>query len=269
MDKPQVDRIEGIPPAIAIDQSNPSPHLALHRRHHDGAERPPEAAVRARRPSPLPTVRPASCGVMSRPPSPKAHGKTATAAGDPGSVITFPVAIPENFSEAEVLEAPRSRAIRASTIARRRPPAMSSRIAMHPSLDRRAASPRVIEALEAALRVGHGPGDVDIWAEDGLTEAGPLRWRFSTDLHCATCDIRYERRRPASSRSTRRWVRAKACRGFGRIIGIDFGLVVPDESKTLAAGRDQAVADTELQGMPGRSAEVRAEARRRHGHPVA
>ena len=47
MDKPQVDAIEGIPPAIAIDQTNPV-HLALHRRHDDRAERSPEAPVRAR-----------------------------------------------------------------------------------------------------------------------------------------------------------------------------------------------------------------------------
>ena len=33
------------------------------------------------------------------------------------------------------------------------------------------------------------------------------------------------------------------CRGFGRTIGIDYGLVVPDEAKTLARRRDQAVAD--------------------------
>ena len=28
----------------------------------------------------------------------------------------------------------------------------------------------------------------------------------------------------------------ETCRGFGRIIGIDYGLVIPDESKTLAGG---------------------------------
>ena len=49
MDKPLVDRIEGIPPAIAIDQTNPGAHLALDRRHDDRAQRSPEAAVRARR----------------------------------------------------------------------------------------------------------------------------------------------------------------------------------------------------------------------------
>ena len=28
----------------------------------------------------------------------------------------------------------------------------------------------------------------------------------------------------------------ETCRGFGRVIGIDFGLVVPDATKTLAEG---------------------------------
>ncbi len=62
MDKPQVDRIEGIPPAIAIDQTNPGAHLALHRRHHDGAQRSFEAAVCARRGFALPRLRQSRCG---------------------------------------------------------------------------------------------------------------------------------------------------------------------------------------------------------------
>ncbi len=57
MDKPQVDRIDGIPPAIAIDQTNPGAHVALDRRHDDRAERPPEAAVRARGAPALPRLR--------------------------------------------------------------------------------------------------------------------------------------------------------------------------------------------------------------------
>src|ERR1700689_1275304 len=47
MDKPQVDRIEHIPPALALD-----------RRHDDRAQRSPEAAVRARRAAALPALRP-------------------------------------------------------------------------------------------------------------------------------------------------------------------------------------------------------------------
>ena len=57
MDRPQVDRIEGIPPAIAIDQTNPVRTSRSHRRHDDGDQRSPEAAVRARRHAALPRLR--------------------------------------------------------------------------------------------------------------------------------------------------------------------------------------------------------------------
>jgi excinuclease ABC subunit A len=44
MDKPAVDKVEGVPPAIAIDQTNPV-RLPFDGRDHDRAERPPQAAV--------------------------------------------------------------------------------------------------------------------------------------------------------------------------------------------------------------------------------
>ena len=46
------------------------------------------------------------------------------------------------------------------------------------------------------------------------------------------------------------------------MIGIDYGLIVPDESKTLARRSDPALAIAELPRMPGRHREVREEARR-------
>ena len=66
MDRPAVDRVDGVPPAIAIDQTNPVRTLALDGRHDDRAERPPEAAVRARRRS-CSTGRPrCRCGTTRR-----------------------------------------------------------------------------------------------------------------------------------------------------------------------------------------------------------
>jgi len=102
MDKPQVDRIEGIPPAIAIDQTNPvrtsrstvgtmtelNDHLKLlyaraARLHCRGCGRP----VRRDTPDSI------AEDLRSR----------AAAGGDPRLVVTFPVAVPANFDEAEVL----------------------------------------------------------------------------------------------------------------------------------------------------------------------
>src|SRR5205807_1330103 len=79
---------------------------------------------------------------------------------------------------------------------------------------------RVIEALESALRVGRGR--VDIHPEN----ASP--WRFSSDLHCADCDIHYSEATPAAFSFNSPLGACETCRGFGRVIGVDFGLVVPD-----------------------------------------
>ena len=62
-------------------------------------------------------------------------------------------------------------------------------------------------------------------------------WRYSSELHCAECDLRLPASPPrASSPSTRPLGACETCRGFGRTIGIDYGLVIPDESKTLRGG---------------------------------
>src|SRR2546425_1153056 len=101
MDKPQVDAIEGIPPAIAIDQTNPvrtsrstvgtmtelNDHLKLlfaraGQLFCRGCARP------VRRDSPASVYEQLSA--------------RAEAAGDPRLVVTFPVSGPKNFKEEEV-----------------------------------------------------------------------------------------------------------------------------------------------------------------------
>ncbi|HWH38660.1 MAG TPA: hypothetical protein VNU21_02420, partial [Usitatibacter sp.] len=98
MDKPQVDAVEGIPPAIAIDQTNPvrtsrstvgtmteiNDHLKLlfARTGHLFCRR---CAQPVRRDTPETIF----CELAAR----------AAAAGDPRLVIAFPVDVPANFSE--------------------------------------------------------------------------------------------------------------------------------------------------------------------------
>ncbi|MGH8704460.1 MAG: excinuclease ABC subunit UvrA, partial [Burkholderiales bacterium] len=86
---------------------------------------------------------------------------------------------------------------------------------------------RVIEALEAALRVGQGRVNV---------HADSVAWRFSSDLHCADCDLHYAEPTPAAFSFNSPIGACESCRGFGRVIGVDFGLVVPDESLSLRKG---------------------------------
>ena len=104
MDKPQVDAIEGIPPAIAIDQTNPvrtsrstvgtmtelNDHLKLLFAR---------AAQLYCRGCGQPVARDTPDTIYA-----DLAARTRSAAGDPRLVITFPVTVPKNFSEAEVKE---------------------------------------------------------------------------------------------------------------------------------------------------------------------
>ena len=63
-----------------------------------------------------------------------------------------------------------------------------------------------------------------------------MPWRYSTALHCPDCDIHYAEPTPSLFSFNSPLGACETCRGFGRVIGVDYGLVVPDESKTLREG---------------------------------
>ena len=231
MDKPRVERIEGIPPAIAIDQTNPvrtsrstvgtMTELADHLKLLFARA----AQLHCRR-----------CGRrVARDTPDSIHAalvERSEAAGHPRLVMTFPVRVPHNFSEAEVVQ----------LLERQGYTRIHARAdgVLHVVQDRfrlsSAERARVIEAIEAALRVGQGRVDVRV-AEDAANEnrAAPV-WRFSTDLHCADCDIHYQDAAPALFSFNSPLGACETCRGFGRVIGIDYGLIVPDAAKTLRGG---------------------------------
>ncbi len=241
MDKPQVDQVDGIPPAIAIDQTNPvrtsrstvgtmtelADHLKLlfaraARVHCRGC------AQVVRRDSAQDII--ASIQARSR------------AAGDPRLIITFPVDVPANFSEAEILASlERQGYSRVHERSGTRLDIVQDRLRVGST-----EPARLAEAIEAALR--HGQGRVEIQPDPGTTAPDsdgtpvatpavpPWPWRYSADLHCPDCDIRYIDPLPSHFSFNSAIGACEACRGFGRIIGVDFGLVVPDESKTLREG---------------------------------
>ena len=90
---------------------------------------------------------------------------------------------------------------------------------------------RAIEAIEVALK--RGSGRVDIYA---AMPEGEQLWRFSTGLHCPDSDIRYADPQPALFSFNSAYGACETCRGFGRVIGVDYGLVIPDHRLTLRAG---------------------------------
>src|SRR6185312_6921691 len=90
---------------------------------------------------------------------------------------------------------------------------------------------RVNEALEIALRQGNGHLSVHALFEDHEDE-----WRFSSGLHCARCDIAYTTPLPSTFSFNSPLGACEHCKGFGRVIGIDYGLVIPDGGRTLREG---------------------------------
>ena len=92
---------------------------------------------------------------------------------------------------------------------------------------------RAIEAIEVALKRGSGRVNVYVLGEEG---AEPLLWRFSTGLHCPESDLRYADPQPALFSFNSAVGACETCRGFGRVIGVDWGLVIPDERRTLRNG---------------------------------
>src|SRR5260370_12562383 len=101
MDKPQVDRIDGIPPAIAIDQTNP----VRTSRSTVGTMTEPNdhlkllfarAAVLYCRGCGRPVRRDTTASIQA------ALNELSRGSGDPPLLLTFPIPIPKNFTEAEI-----------------------------------------------------------------------------------------------------------------------------------------------------------------------
>ncbi|MGO4396843.1 excinuclease ABC subunit UvrA [Achromobacter sp. PAB15] len=261
MDKPQVDRIEGILPAIAIDQTNPvrssrstvgtmtelNDHLKL-------------LFARGAR------LYCRGCGKVVRRDTPDSiyHSlaERAAVAGDPRLVVTFPIAVPANFTEDEVrgfLEqqgytrvhaeetaVPRATVAKSAKAAKAAKGAKKGKAAKDAGEERRilhviqdrfrfagTERERVMEALDTALRMG--AGHLAVYAVNAEGENADI-WKYSDRLHCADCNIEYTDPLPSSFSFNSPLGACEACRGFGRVIGIDFGLVIPDENKTLLEG---------------------------------
>jgi excinuclease ABC subunit A len=219
MDKPQVDAVEGIPPAIAIDQTNPvrtsrstvgtmtelNDHLKL-------------LFARAAR------LHCRGCGRPVARDTPSSIFQELGSKEDARLVVTFPVAIPKNFTEQEVQDLLQRQGY---TRIHSRSPGLLEVVQDRFRLAG-VERARATEALEAALRFGQGK--VNVHAESGQV------WRFSSDLHCAQCDIHYAEPLPAMFSFNSPIGACETCRGFGRVIGVDFGLVVPNENLSLKQG---------------------------------
>jgi excinuclease ABC subunit A len=228
MDRPAVDKVDGVPPAIAIDQTNPvrssrstvgtmtelNDHLKLlFARAANLFDRQTALPVRHDSPETITTE------LLAR-----AAGRRL--------VVTFPVELPATVSADEVeqwLAASGFTRVQAERVAgtRKLLDVVADRFRIE-SVEK----VRVVEAIETALKRGSGRVNVYASAEEGEPEL----LRFSTGLHCPDSDLRYAEPQPALFSFNSAWGACDTCRGFGRVIGVDWGLVIPDHRKTLRSG---------------------------------
>jgi len=312
MDKPAVDKVEGVPPAIAIDQTNPvrssrstvgtmtelNDHIKLlYSRAAHLFDKDTALPVQHDTPETI------YAEMLRR----------AVASGNPRLALTFPVELPADTTAEEVAQwlsasgftrvhaerevevpvegAPDAGAAKKTT--KKAAAKASANVVRRKVLDvvadrfrlDGAEKARVLEAIEVALKRGSGrlniyvldeaqalaesaqaapkKGAKESAIEDKAEKADAALWRFSTGLHCPQSDLRYTD--PiASMFSFNSAVGAcEACRGFGRVVGVDYGLVIPNDKLTLRAGvikpmqtpawqecQDDLMRHTEAAGIP-------------------
>ncbi|WP_341911729.1 excinuclease ABC subunit UvrA [Polaromonas sp. YR568] len=235
MDKPAVDKVEGVPPAIAIDQTNPvrssrstvgtmtelNDHLKLlYARAAQLFDKKTAQAVRHDTPESI------YAELMAR-----------TAGSDARVVMTFPVELPGNTSAEEVTQW-----LSASGFTRVHAERdVATPAGPHKLLDvvadrfrvQTAEKARVVEAIELALKRG---GRLNVYVQPAQEGAVEEMWRFSTGLHCPESDLRYGEPTPSLFSFNSAMGACDTCRGFGRVIGVDYGLVIPNDKLTLRSG---------------------------------
>ena len=89
---------------------------------------------------------------------------------------------------------------------------------------------RALEAIEAALRFGRG--EVRIFAADSLQELG----HYSRGMHSPQTGRTFRPATPALFSFNSPLGACPQCRGFGRIIEVDYRLAIPDQSKSIDDG---------------------------------
>ena len=231
MDKPAVDYIDGIPPAIAIDQTNPvrtsrstvgtmtelNDHIKLF--YARAGELFCERCARV------------VCQDTPTSIATELLNLTQDAPGDESTrlVITFPINIPESFTVEEVKGyLVREGYTRVQEETDQAMEIVQDRLRLHSE-----SRDRLVDSLDAALQ--RGQGQVTIYRQDTAGTSLEIR-RYSTALHCPDCNLSYRIPTPGTFSFNSPLGACDTCRGFGRIMGIDPNLVIPDHNKSLAAG---------------------------------
>jgi len=231
MDKPHVERIEGIPPAIAIEGKN----LVKTSRSTIGTmtEITDFGKLLFEK---MATLFCPGCGRPVKHDSPETMWPELMALGHNAPVIILFPAAPGGSSPAELIHSLAARGFLRAYYNRTILPLEEALKAGGPDLlvvmDRIVINQknrkRIMDSLEAAFRFGKGR----------LSLIGPDQsmHKFSSDFHCPYCDLSFSK--PVSNffSFNSPLGACDVCRGFGRTIDIDLDFVIPDWNKSIIDG---------------------------------
>lgn len=241
MDKPAVDRIENIPPAIAIEQRN----AVRTTRSTVGTMTEVCDYMKVVWPH-LSELYCRNCSQPVRRESPQSIWDSVTRDSENGRtevLITFELPLSEKLGIDEQIallnQQGFQRLLVGNKIVRIREatpllnPVPLQLVVVADRVRLTAANrARFIEACEQSYSFGRGHLLVNGMDESAI---GPGR-RFSAGFHCANCQLDYREPTPALFSFNHPQGACPACRGFGRIVAIDPSLAIPDPGKTLAEG---------------------------------
>ncbi|RYD19735.1 MAG: excinuclease ABC subunit UvrA, partial [Verrucomicrobiaceae bacterium] len=236
MDKPDVDHIDGIPPAIAIEQKN---HVRTTRSTVGTLTEINDylKLLFAR----LAIGYDPATGETIQPDSPDSATAWAVEhlAGQP-VLVTFPIPVPPDAKPEEIFPFLNSqgylRILIDGKIIRTDENWTGASVprVIHVVQDRVSLTPenqpRLLEALEAAFTLGKGHATVQGADKDGVSRPFSTSWtnpKTGFTLRAPTAAL-FSFNSPLGA--------CPKCRGFGRIIGIDLEKTIPDKSLSIAQG---------------------------------
>lgn len=234
MDKPQVDAIHGIPPAIAISQSN----AVKTTRSTVGTITEINDHLKLLFPRLAVGYCPKTGLEVSPDTSASVYEKLRALDKDKPQIITFPIPVPADSDPTDFLSFLQSqgylRILLFGELYRTDAPDKLGRplpAVVDVVQDRVAPSKksRTLEALEAAFRLGKG----HIKCFDAKTFDLQA---FSSDWHCPESGITLKPPTPSLFSFNNPQGACPTCRGFGRVIGIDLHRALPDRGMSIGGG---------------------------------
>src|SRR5437764_880094 len=248
MDKPRVEDIRGIPPAIAIEQANPvktsRSTVGTMTEINDYLKLLWPRVARAFCPNCGREIRPETAQSIAEQIMRDRAGKHI--------LITFWVAVPPNTEPRKFFEFLQQQGYLRVWIDKQ-----VMRVDVDPKIRRLGARvqviqdriaireenrTRLVEAVETALHFGKGKINIIAISESAQRSTdhrSPItdhEFPFSTGWHCAYCDVEIRPTTPGLFSFNNPLGACPDCRGFGRTIAIDLNKAIPDRGLSIKQG---------------------------------